>query len=87
MSEQPQTITIDNKVYAVEGLPEAAIKSANGFIAASQKMNVAKMDFELSMAARDYFGALAKEAVKDVEPLEVLPEEAEVVEDDSTGTD
>lgn len=68
MSEQ--TINVDGNDYAVADLSEAALAYANSALMSDKRMGVAKADFEIAQAAREYYTLLLKEAIKDVEPME-----------------
>jgi len=69
------TVTVDGTEYNVEDLTEAGKSAINGYLHAQRKMDVAKVDFEMAIAAREHFGSLLKATL-----------EMEVV-DDTTGTE
>ena len=72
-----ETITIKDKVYNITDLPEAGQKALNGYRVAMQRMDVARLDYEIATAARDHFGAIVEASTDGVEE----------VADDTAGTE
>jgi hypothetical protein len=58
-----ETFTLDDKEYNIDDLSEVGQRALSGYRVAQQKIDSARIDFELATAARDYFGNLVKEAV------------------------